>query len=137
MKPDDTAQPDLSLRLTIFGVVAVALGCGLVALGLLYLALPGMLDGLDGEMGGSLTFDDSTTTERWQQVCTSEFEALRVAAQRGQRTLLDYYGATNLAEFFAVASETFFEKPRQLKHEHLELFDLLTDYYRVDPIKWT
>jgi Mlc titration factor MtfA (ptsG expression regulator) len=95
------------------------------------------LDGLDGEMGGNLTFDDPATALRWQQVCASEFEALGAAAQRGQSTLLDYYGATNLAEFFAVCSETFFEKPRQLKHEHSELFDLLVNYYHVDPVKWT
>lgn len=94
------------------------------------------LDGLDGEMGGSLTFDDPADTLRWQQVCTSEFDALVAAAQRGQPTLLDHYGATNLAEFFAVCSETFIEKPRQLKHRHPELFDLLVAYYHVDPVKW-
>lgn len=94
------------------------------------------LDGLDGEMGGSLTFNDPATTLRWQQVCTSEFEALVAAAQRGQSTLLDYYGATNQAEFFAVCTETFFEKPRQLKQRHSELFDLLVEYYHLDPIKW-
>jgi len=87
-------------------------------------------------MGGSLTFNDPATTLRWQQVCTAEFEALVAAAQRGQSTLLDYYGATNLAEFFAVCTETFFEKPRQLKERHSELFDLLVEYYHVDPIKW-
>ena len=95
------------------------------------------LDGLDGEMGGSLAFSDSATTRRWQQVCSSEFEALARAAQRRQKTLLNHYGATNQAEFFAVASETFFEKPRQLKDEHSELFGLLVKYYQLDPTKWT
>lgn len=94
------------------------------------------LDGLDGEMGGSLTFADAATGLRWQRVSSSEFEALRAAAQRGQSILLDYYGATNRAEFFAVCSETFFEKPRELKHRHPELFDLLVEYYRADPTKW-
>lgn len=94
------------------------------------------LDGLDGEMGGSLTFGDPATALRWQRVSNSEFEALVAAAQRGQSTLLDYYGATNLAEFFAVCSETFIEKPRQLQHRHSELFDLLVEYYHVDPTKW-
>jgi len=45
-------------------------------------------------------------------------------------------GVTNQAEFFAVASETFFEKPRQLKEEHAELFDLLVKYYQVNPANW-
>jgi Mlc titration factor MtfA (ptsG expression regulator) len=94
------------------------------------------LDGLDGEMGGSLNFGDSATTQRWHEVCNSEFEALSRAAEHGQNTLLDHYGATNHAEFFAVASETFFEKPRQLKDEHPDLFDLLVKYFRLDPINW-
>lgn len=94
------------------------------------------LDGLDGEMGGSLTFADPAAALRWKRVSTSEFEALVAAVERGQSTLLDYYGATNLSEFFAVCSETFFEKPRQLKHRHSELFDLLVEYYHIDPIKW-
>jgi MtfA peptidase len=94
------------------------------------------LDGLDGEMGGSLSFGDSATTRRWHEVCGSEFEALARAAQRREKTLLDHYGATNQAEFFAVASETFFEKPRQLKEEHSELYGLLVKYYQVDPINW-
>lgn len=94
------------------------------------------LDGLDGEMGGSLHFDDPATTKRWRQVCTAEFKALQVAKRNRQATLLDYYGATSLAEFFAVASETFFERPGQLKLEHSELYDLLVKYYRLDPIEW-
>jgi MtfA peptidase len=95
------------------------------------------LDGLDGEMGGSLYFRDSATAQQWEQVCNSEFEALSRAAEQGESTLLDHYGATNLAEFFAVSTETFFEQPRQLKDQHAELFDLLVKYYHVDPIEWT
>lgn len=95
------------------------------------------LDGLDGEMGGSLTFGDTATTQRWHKVCESEFKALVRATERRQKTLLDYYGATNQAEFFAVASETFFEKPGQLKEDHAELFGLLVKYYRLDPNNWT
>ena len=95
------------------------------------------LDGLDGEMGGGLTFGDAATTERWRRVSAAEFEALGDAVERGQPTLLDNYGATNLAEFFAVVSETFFELPRELKREHPELFELLVRYYHVDPIEWT
>ena len=87
-------------------------------------------------MGGSLAFGDAATNQRWHKVCNSEFEELSRAAASGRKTLLDHYGATNHAEFFAVASETFFEKPRQLKREHAELFDLLVTYFRLDPINW-
>ncbi len=94
------------------------------------------LDGLDGEMGGSLAFDDEATNQQWKRVSEAEFENLTVAVQQRRRTLLDYYGATNLAEFFAVSSETFFEQPRQLKKAHPELFELLLKYYQVDPLNW-
>ncbi len=45
------------------------------------------------------------------------------------------YGATNPAEFFAVATETFFEKPRQMKKKHPELYDELRNHYKFDPIE--
>jgi Mlc titration factor MtfA (ptsG expression regulator) len=49
---------------------------------------------------------------------------------------MNKYGATNPAEFFAVASETFFEKARQMKKKHPELYDELRDYYKLDPVEW-
>ena len=51
-------------------------------------------------------------------------------------TLLDQYGATNPAEFFAVATETFFEKPVQMAEHYPELFEELKKYYRIDPQEW-
>jgi len=94
------------------------------------------LDGLDGEMGGNVMFDDQATTERWQQVLETEYTELVRCKEHHISTLLDHYGATNTAEFFAVSSETFFEQPRKLAHQHPELFDLLSTYYRVDPRRW-
>ena len=49
---------------------------------------------------------------------------------------MDEYGATNPAEFFAVATETYFEKPRQMKNKHPELYQKLRGYYKVDPDEW-
>jgi len=46
------------------------------------------------------------------------------------------YGATNPAEFFAVVPETFFEKLRQMKKRHPELYEELWDYYKLDPVEW-
>ena len=94
------------------------------------------LDGLDGEMGGNLMFDDPETSDRWFSVVESEFNVLCAARDNATRTLLDHYGATNKAEFFAVSSETFFEQPRRLCAEHGELFDLLMKYYKLDPRNW-
>lgn len=94
------------------------------------------LDGLDGEMGGSLVFGDRATTEQWARVLKREHSDLSEAKRLGRRSLMDQYGAKNPAEFFAVASETFFERPRRLRIEHPELFTLLTKYYRIDPSSW-
>jgi len=50
---------------------------------------------------------------------------------------MDRYGATNPAEFFAVATETFFEKPKTLARKRPELYDELKSYYQLDPLSWT
>ncbi|MFC1837643.1 zinc-dependent peptidase [Thermodesulfobacteriota bacterium] len=55
---------------------------------------------------------------------------------KGRETVMDEYGATNPAEFFAVATETFFEKPGQLKSEHPDLYEELYGFYKVNPIEW-
>ncbi len=94
------------------------------------------LDGLDGEMGGNVTFDDPALMERWKLVMMRDFQQLAAAVEQGRPTLLDPYGATSPAEFFAVASESFFEEPGPLRHHHPELFQLLKAYYRVDPARW-
>jgi Mlc titration factor MtfA (ptsG expression regulator) len=46
---------------------------------------------------------------------------------------MDPYGATNHAEFFAVATEAFFEKPRELRAKKPDLYSLLAGFYGVDP----
>ena len=94
------------------------------------------LDGLDGEMAGQVIFDDTAVSERWKTVVDREFTQLCHARDHGIRTLLDHYGATNKAEFFAVSSETFFELPREFRRQHAELFELLSTYYRIDPRRW-
>ncbi len=94
------------------------------------------LDGLDGEMGGNVSFEDEAIMERWKMVVSSDYHALLLAVRQGRHTFLDPYAATNLAEFFAVTSEMYFEEPYQLSQHHAELFDLLQAYYRVNPTAW-
>lgn len=69
----------------------------------------------------------------WARVMSAEFEALRHAENVGLPTLLDQYGATNPAEFFAVATEAFFEQPRALKARHPALFAELNAFFSQDP----
>ena len=69
----------------------------------------------------------------WARVMSSEFEALRAAVEAGRPTVLDTYGATNPVEFFAVATEAFFERPRALRGRHPQLYAELSRYFRQDP----
>jgi Mlc titration factor MtfA (ptsG expression regulator) len=59
--------------------------------------------------------------------------ALQRKVKGGKRTFLDAYGATNEAEFFAVATEYFFEKPKDLHRQHAGLYRVLSEFYKQDP----
>lgn len=62
-----------------------------------------------------------------------EYESLTQRVHAGHHTLLDPYAATNPAEFFAVATEAFFEQPRAMQQHHPELYDELKRFYQQDP----
>ncbi|CAN1212647.1 Zinc-dependent peptidase [Tumidithrix helvetica PCC 7403] len=70
----------------------------------------------------------------WAKVMTEEYLALCKSVERGEKTVIDSYGSTNPAEFFAVATETFFEKPHSLLKQHQLLYELLQRYYKLDPL---
>lgn len=53
----------------------------------------------------------------------------KVAEIEKKRTGINAYGATNPAEFFAVASEYFFERPELMQRKHPELYRWLTEFY--------
>jgi Mlc titration factor MtfA (ptsG expression regulator) len=100
------------------------------------------------EFAHQLDFEDRVTDgtpplatreeyEEWTRVMTAEFEALRRADDRGAPTLLDKYGATNPAEFFAVVTEAFFELPRALRTKHPALYAALQRFYNQDPATYS
>jgi Mlc titration factor MtfA (ptsG expression regulator) len=93
------------------------------------------LDGLNGAMDGVPPLD-AGAEERWIEVTDQEREWLEDDARQGQPSLLDHGGAESPAEFFAVASERFFELPHDMKRLHPELYDELAGFYRQDPTKW-
>jgi len=94
------------------------------------------LDGLCGDMDGAPPLGDSMRERRWYAVTEAEYLRLVGNARRGEATLLDHYGASNRAEFFAVATECFFELPHQLRERHGELYATLADFYRQEPHTW-
>ncbi len=94
------------------------------------------LDALSGEMGGMPPIFDEEEAQQWVEVFEREFQRLEKAVQEEQPTLLDEYGATNRAEFFAVATECFFEQSETLLELHSELYGTLKSFYRQDPAQW-
>ena len=73
------------------------------------------LDMLDGWVDGMPPLRSRAQATEWQRVMTDEYERLRAASDEGRATLLDEYGATNPGEFFAVATEFFFERSVELR----------------------
>jgi len=73
----------------------------------------------------------------WAEVMRSEYASLRAADESGIPTLLDTYGATNPAEFFAVSVEAFFEQPRALRAHHAKLYAELRTYFQQDPMEFS
>ncbi len=90
------------------------------------------IDLKDGIFDGTPTFDDGhdDAARAWAGVFSRHYLALKAAPERG---VLRAYGATNEAEFFAVATEVFFEKPAVLKRKAPQLYATLAAYYRVEP----
>ena len=91
------------------------------------------LDMLDGLADGTPPLDSESQFKSWVETMSREFQQLRDAAKTGHATVLDTYGATNPAEFFAVATECFFEKAKKLQQRHATLYACLKDYYHQDP----
>ncbi|MEM9658793.1 MAG: M90 family metallopeptidase, partial [Planctomycetota bacterium] len=94
------------------------------------------LDGLDGEMDGVPPLKDASAEQRWRDVAESEFLRLVGKSRRQESSLLDSYGAESPAEFFAVATECFFETPHPMRRLHGDLYAVLSDFYRQDPSQW-
>lgn len=94
------------------------------------------LDGLDGDTDGVPPMQTRGQYDQWFRVTRREYEQLVRHSQAGKATLLDHYGASDEAEFFAVATEAFFERPVQLKRRQGELYEVLHKFYRQDPARW-
>jgi Mlc titration factor MtfA (ptsG expression regulator) len=92
------------------------------------------LDQEDGIADGAPYLELRSEYVAWARILGGEFRKLRAAAALHRSTDIDSYGATNPAEFFAVITEAFFERPRQLRKKHPELYDQLKAFYRQDPL---
>ncbi|MES2992324.1 MAG: M90 family metallopeptidase [Pseudomonadota bacterium] len=94
------------------------------------------LDQANGPANGAPYLPTRARRARWSAVFNAEFEALQARVERGEPSLLDAYGASDAAEFFAVATEAFFEQPQRMAQEHAALFREMSSLYRVNPLSW-
>ncbi|MDO8464233.1 MAG: zinc-dependent peptidase [Gallionella sp.] len=91
------------------------------------------LDMLNGAMNGFPPLHREMPAEQWTQIFTAAFADFCAKAENGMETALDPYGAESPAEFFAVASEAFFETPHALQREYPDVYRQLAAFYRQDP----
>jgi MtfA peptidase len=94
------------------------------------------LDQERGRATGAPYLGERARYARWAAVMNAEYRRLREQLARSEPTLLSPYAATEPAEFFAVASEVFFEQPLAMAQHHAALYGELARYYRVNPIDW-
>jgi len=91
------------------------------------------LDAEDGSMDGAPDLGKRALYTGWAHTLGAEFGELTDLLAQHRRSDLDSYAATNPAEFFAVVTETFFEKGEALKRRHPELYAALAAFYKQDP----
>lgn len=92
-----------------------------------------LLDMADGDVDGMPQMKNAEEYKAWKDVTRMEYHQLVQEAQFGIPSLLDWYGATNEGEFFAVATESFFEQPTEMRRLHERLYDVLRVFYKQDP----
>jgi MtfA peptidase len=91
------------------------------------------LDTASGRADGTPHLPDATALASWSTMLERDFARLGQEVEAGTQGVLDHYGATDRAEFFAVATEAFFERPGELQRERPALYDALRGYYGQDP----
>lgn len=94
------------------------------------------IDDMDGAVDGAPGLTTADDARRWARAMRDGFEEHVQRVERGLPTVIDPYGATNPAEFFAVLTETFYEEPRDLKEHHPALYSEMERCYGVDPLSW-
>ena len=91
------------------------------------------LDSSGAKRDGTPVLRDRSSYIAWARILQKDYKKLRRDVSYNRATLLNKYGATNPAEFFAVVTECFFEQPKELHKLHPELYAELKHFYQQDP----
>lgn len=93
------------------------------------------LDLLDGAMNGRPALHREMSPEQWRVTFRAAYTNLAWRMSRALPSAIDTYALENPGEFFAVLSEIFFERPRNILMEYPGVYDLLKEFYRQDPVR--
>ena len=94
------------------------------------------LDMLNGRtVDGTPPLENQEQLDRWIETMTEAYETLTHHCRHGQPSVMSYYGTTNVGEFFAVATESFFSEPVDFRIEFPDVYDRLVEFYKQDPVK--
>lgn len=94
------------------------------------------IDTMHGKGDSSPVLRDRASYTAWAQALEKNYRKFQRDIEDDRATVLDDYGATDSAEFFAVATESFFETPAELKDAYPHLYDELKRFYQQDPASW-
>jgi hypothetical protein len=91
------------------------------------------LDSSGGRGDSTPILRDRSSFIAWARSLGEEYEDFQREIEEDGADVLDEYGATDPAEFFAVATECFFEIPKELQQTYPRLYDELKRFYQQDP----
>jgi hypothetical protein len=95
------------------------------------------LDMINGRFAdGKPPMPSAQIDRAWDRITDTEFARLQQNCAQGQRSILSCYGTTNRAEFFAVSSEVFFQRPSTMRVHLGQWYDMMKQVYQVDPEQW-
>jgi hypothetical protein len=94
------------------------------------------LDMTGGVADGTPPMPSTRAEREWSDRLGQELEELRAQRDAGRGIPLDAYALSNEAEFFAVSTESYFERPRLLRIRLPRLYELLDSFYRLGPAEW-
>lgn len=92
------------------------------------------LDMANGAVDGMPALHDDMPREDWTAAFSAAYEDFCRRVDAGEETAIDPYAAEHPSEFFAVASEVFFEAPDLLHDEYPTVYRQLRLFYRQDPL---
>jgi hypothetical protein len=90
------------------------------------------IDFVDGDIDGTPPLETAAERHAWGVAFSTAFNAQKARADKNQKSFLRDYAITNEAEYFAVATETFFEKPKAMQRELPDVYAALADFYNLD-----